>query len=125
LRTKAFRAPVLALLICVLLARPGLGRDLPLVLVALTSPVHRGHDARLTVQTDPHTQCMLLWSYRAGGADGEVAVPKRADAGGRITWTWRVQPQAAPGTWPVIVHCHDEFKGQVEQRRLELAFVVQ
>jgi hypothetical protein len=124
LRTKTFQISVLALLTCFLLVRPGLGRDLPLALVDLTSPVHPGRDARLTVQTDPHTQCMLLWYYKAGSADASVALPKRADATGRITWTWRVSPQAAPGAWPVIVHCHDEFKGSVEQRRLELPFAV-
>jgi hypothetical protein len=109
---------------CILLARPGFGRDLPLALIGLTSPVHPGRDAHLTVRTDPGTQCMLLWHYKAGASDADVTLPKRADATGRITWTWRVDPQAAAGTWPVIVHCHDEFKGNVEQRRLELPIVV-
>jgi hypothetical protein len=123
LRT-VFRVPALVLLTCILLARPGLGRDLPLALVHLTTPVHPGRDAQLTVRTDPGTQCMLLWHYKAGTSDADVALPKRADESGRITWTWRVDRQAAPGTWPVIVHCHDEFKGSVEQRRLELPLVV-
>jgi hypothetical protein len=109
---------------CVLLARSGLGRDLPLALVRLTSPVRPGRDAELIVRTDPGTQCMLLWHYKTAAADQNVALPRRADASGRITWTWRVDPQAARGMWPVIVHCHDEFKGSVEQRRLELPFVV-
>lgn len=122
--TKTFRASMFALLMCILFVRPSLGRDLPLALVHLTSPVHPGRDAQLTVRTDPGTQCMLLWHYKNGSADADVALPKRADASGRITWTWRVDAQAAPGTWPVIVHCHDEFKGSVEQRRLELPIVV-
>lgn len=121
----AFRAPALALLTCAVLAQPGLGRDLPLALVGLTSPVHPGRAASITVQTGPRTQCMLLWHYKAGASDADVAVPKRADANGRVTWMWRVDPHASPGTWPVIVHCSDEFKGSVEQRRLELPFVVQ
>jgi hypothetical protein len=120
----AFRAATLALLACSV-AQPGLGRDLPLTLVGLTSPVNRGRAASITVQTDPHTQCMLLWHYKAGATDADVALPKRADANGRVTWMWRVDPHATPGTWPVIVHCSDEFKGSVEQRRLDLPLVVQ
>ncbi|HLW48401.1 MAG TPA: hypothetical protein VKW09_11610 [bacterium] len=119
-----FRAPAVALLTCVLLGQPALARDLPLALVDLTSPVHPGRSARVTVQTDPHTQCMLLWHYKAGAADADIALPKRADGNGRVTWTWQVDPQAAPGSWPVIVHCSDDFKGSVEQRRLEVPFVV-
>jgi len=99
-------------------------RDLPLTLVALTSPVSRGHDARIDVQTSPGTQCMLLIHYEAGGAAKDLALPKRADSKGRVSWTWRVDPKATPGSWPIGVHCTDEFKGNVEQRRLELPFVV-
>ncbi len=124
MRTTAYRALAPALLICAVLVQAGLARDLPLALVALTSPVHPGHDARLTVQTAPHTQCMLLVHYKAGSRDTDLALPKRADDAGRVSWTWRVDAKATPGPWPVIVHCSDEFKGNVEQRRLELPFVV-
>ena len=124
MRKTASRVLVPALVICGVLVQAALARDLPLALVALTSPVHPGHDARLTVQTAPHTQCMLLVHYKAGPTDADLALPKRADDAGRVSWTWRVDPKAIPGTWPVIVHCSDEFKGSVEQRRLELPFIV-
>jgi hypothetical protein len=121
---RACRAVAAAFLLCALLAQPGLARELPLAVVALTSPVHPGGDARLTVQTAPHTQCMLLFHSKAGSADIDLALPKRADDAGRVSWTWRVDPKATPGTWPVIVHCSDEFKGSVEQRRIELPLTV-
>ena len=124
MRKRAYRALAPALLICAALVQVCLARDLPLTLVALTSPVRPGRDARLTVQTAPHTQCMLLVHYKAGSADTDLALPKRAGDAGRVSWTWRVDPKATPGTWPVIVHCSDEFKGSVEQRRLELPFMV-
>ena len=124
MRKIAYRALATALLICVLLVLEGTARDLPLALVALTSPVHPGRDARLTVQTAPGTQCMLLVRYKAGSAETELALPRRADTTGRVRWTWRIDPKATPGTWPILVHCSDEFKGSVEQRRLELPFVV-
>jgi hypothetical protein len=99
-------------------------RDLPLQLVGVTSPVRAGHDARLTVRTAPRTQCMLLFHYTAGGEATTLTVPKRADDRGRVSWAWRVDSRTAPGTWPIIVHCSDDFKGSVEQRRLEIPFVV-
>ena len=124
MRTTVSLVLLSALWICAFFVQPGLARDLPLTLVALTSPVRPGGNASVTVQTDPRTQCMLLVHYKARGAEANLALPKRADKAGRVSWTWRVDPQAAPGTWPVIVHCHDEFKGSVEQRRLELSFRV-
>jgi len=99
-------------------------RQLPLMLVALTSPVRRGHDARLTVRTAPDTQCLLLVQYRVGGTPANVAIPKRADGKGLVSWTWRVDPKTTPGSWPIIVHCSDKFKGNMEERRLELSLAV-
>jgi len=124
MRRISYRALAPALLICAFLAQSGMARPLPIALVALTSPVSPGRDARLIVQTAPHTQCMLLAHYKSGSTVTDLALPKRADDAGRVTWTWRVDPKATPGTWPIIVHCSDEFKGNVEQRRLELSFVV-
>ncbi len=115
---------VSALWICAFFVQPGLARDLPLTLVALTSPVRPGGNASVTVQTDPRTQCMLLVHYKTRAAEANLALPKRADKAGRVSWTWRIAPNAVPGAWPVIVHCHDEFKGSVEQRRLDLSLTV-
>ena len=98
--------------------------QLPLSLVALTSPVTRGHDARVTVQTAPHTQCMLLVHYKSASTTVNLAVPKRSDNRGQVSWTWRVTPDVTPGTWPLTVHCSDESHGNVIQTRLDLPFVV-
>jgi hypothetical protein len=124
---RAPRAPrVLAVVLAALavLASSAGARDLPLALLTLTSPVQRGRDARLTVRTAPDVQCLLLVQYRVGAGPADLAMPKRADRKGLVSWTWRVDPRTAPGTWPLIVHCTDEFKGSVEQRRLEIPLVV-
>lgn len=97
---------------------------LPLTLVSLTSPVARGHDARITVRTAPHTQCMLLVYYKSASNSVNLAVPKRSDKEGQVSWTWRVTPEITPGTWPITVHCTDESHGNVIQTRLDLRFVV-
>lgn len=116
--------PVAALAALALVVSSAGARNLPLTLLALTSPVQRGRDARLTVRTAPDVQCMLLVQYKVGAAPADLAMPKRADRKGLVSWTWRIDPRAAPGTWPLIVHCTDEFKGSVEQRRLEIPLVV-
>ena len=113
-----------ALMVCGPPAVDAVARELPLTLVALTSPVQAGHDARVTVQTSPDVECMLLLSYKSGSGDVDLSLPKRADRNGIVTWAWRVSPAAARGNWPLIVHCTDSFKGNVQQRRLEISFAV-
>jgi hypothetical protein len=98
--------------------------QLPVAVVALTSPVARGADARLTIKTSPHTQCELLVYYKAAPASINLAFPKRSDDQGRVSWTWRVDRGVTPGNWPLTVHCTDEFKGSIVQSRLEVPFTV-
>jgi hypothetical protein len=124
---RAVRAPLGATLVLMcgaLAAGTAAAGALPLALVALTSPVRVGHDARMTVQTAPDVECILLVYYRSSAGDVDLSFPKRADRKGLVTWTWRVSPAAVPGTWPLIVHCTDSLKGNVQQRRLEIPFVV-
>jgi hypothetical protein len=106
------------------IAQPAGGRELPLTVIAFTSPVSRGHAARVDVRTAPGTECMLLFHYETAGTARNLAMPKRADVKGRVSWRWRVDPKATPGSWPIVVRCTDAFKGNVEQRRLEMPFVV-
>lgn len=54
----------------------------------------------------------------------DLALPRRSDDTGRVAWTWRVDPKAVPGRWPLLVHCTKEFKGNVEQGRLETTYVI-
>ena len=125
MRTTWSRSLALVPVVVTLLAQGAVAqRELPLALVALTSPVSPGHDARITVHTAPQTQCMLLVRYRTGASSTQLALPKRAGETGLVTWTWRVGAKAVRGTWPIIVHCSDEFKGNVVQRRLDTSFVV-
>jgi hypothetical protein len=67
---------------------------------------------------------MLLVQYRRGGATSDLALPQRSDDAGRVAWTWRVDPKATPGRWPLLVHCTKEFKGNVEQGRLETTYEI-
>lgn len=98
--------------------------QLPFTVVSLTAQVPRGHDGRVIVQTAPRAKCLLMVRYHVGAKDTSVYVRKSADKAGRVSWTWHVDPRATPGSWPLLVHCTDEDKGQVYQAKLETSFVV-
>lgn len=98
--------------------------QLPFTVVSLTSQVHRGHDGAVTVLTAPRAKCLLMVRYHVGAKDTSVYVRKSADKTGRVSWTWHVDPRATRGSWPLLVHCTDEDKGQVYQAKLETSFVV-
>ena len=97
---------------------------LPFQVVSLTSQVQRGREGAVTVQTAPRAKCVLMVRYHVGSKDTSVYVRKSADKAGRVSWTWHVDPRATPGSWPLLVHCTDEDKGQVSQAKLETSFVV-
>jgi hypothetical protein len=67
--------------------------------VSLTTPVRAGGVASLTVRVRPRSRCTI----RLAAAIGTTALPART--GGRITWRWRVRPDAPAGRWPVTVRC--------------------
>lgn len=98
--------------------------QLPFKVVSLTPQVDRGRDGAVTVQTAPRAKCLLMVRYHVGAKETSVYVRKLADKTGRVGWTWHVDPHATPGTWPLLVHCTDEDKGQVYQAKLETSFVV-
>jgi len=98
--------------------------QLSVAVVALTSPIARGADARLVIHASPHTPCELLVYYNAAPANIHLAFPKRSDDTGQVSWTWRIDRGVIPGTWPLTVHCTDEFKGSIVQSRLEVPFTV-
>ena len=98
--------------------------QLPFTVVSLTAQVHRGAEGTVTVHTAPRAKCVLMVHYTVGAKDTNVYVRKSADKNGRVSWTWRVDAHATPGSWPLLVHCTDEDKGQVYQAKLETSFVV-
>lgn len=98
--------------------------QLPFKVVSLTSVVRRGDDGAVAVQTAPRAKCVLMVHYQSGPKAMSVNDRKTADQRGRVTWTWHVDAHATPGSWPILVHCTDEERGQVYQARLETSFVV-
>jgi|SRR6266571_2627122 hypothetical protein len=68
---------------------------------SLTSPVHAGSYAQLTVRVTPPGRCTIRVTYNSISEEPGLG-PKR---GGRITWRWKVRSGTRPGRWPIIIRC--------------------
>ena len=111
LRRLRLLATVLLLLV---FARPTWAADLPVSVVALSSPVAPSSDATLEIQTTPGTTCAITVHYKSGPSRAKGLVPKTADARGRVVWQWRVGSNTTPGQWPISATCQQgEARGDV------------
>jgi hypothetical protein len=72
-------------------------------LTFLNAPLstHRGRSVTLRARTTPRTACSIDVGYTSA-PELDLAT---SDAGGRVSWTWRVGGTAPSGTWPVTVSC--------------------
>lgn len=75
------------------------------ITLVVTSPVSRGQAARATVTTNPNAFCSIAVSYAPRPAAADGLAPKDADGGGMVSWSWMVEPNVPPGSWPVEVTC--------------------
>lgn len=62
---------------------------------------HRGRSVSLQARTTPSTLCSIDIGY----ASAPSLDPITSDAGGEVSWMWRVAGPAPTGTWPVTVTC--------------------
>jgi hypothetical protein len=69
--------------------------------VSIRSPVRAGGVASLTVAVSPPARCTVAVAPRTAVPAANLS-PRR---GGRITWSWRVRPNARGGGSAVIVRC--------------------
>ena len=91
----------------------------PVKFLSIRSPVPRGGQAAVTIQTTPGTPCAITVFYRSGPSRASGLEPKPADASGRVTWTWKVGTRTTPGRWPIRVEC-----GEHDITRIETEFTV-
>ena len=75
----------------------------PALVTFLNAPLaaHRGRSVSLQVRTTPVTTCTIVLGYPSAPR----LDPATSDAGGAVSWTWRVAGPAPAGTWPVTVAC--------------------
>jgi len=115
------RALAISLMTVLVLSASGIwAADLPVSVVALSSPAAPSSDATLEIQTAPGASCSITVQYKSGPSRAQGLVPKVADGKGRVGWLWRVGSNTTPGKWPIIVSCR---KGE-ERGELKTAFEV-
>lgn len=75
----------------------------PASVTLLNAPLasRRGRSVSLQARTTPGATCSIVLGYASAPDLG----PAVADAGGGVSWTWRVAGQAPAGTWPITVTC--------------------
>lgn len=71
----------------------------------LTSPIHRGDEASLTIQTQPGATCTSVVSYASGTSNAAGLGDQMADSSGQIRWVWKVGTNTTPGSWRFEVYC--------------------
>lgn len=81
-----------------------------LEILSVTSPVDKGSLATLIVKTSPNASCTITVAYKSGPSHASGLGPKSADAGGTVSWTWRVAAGTTSGTWPIDVTCNGVTK---------------
>jgi hypothetical protein len=72
---------------------------------ALISPVSRGANTSITIQTNATSKCTITAVYNGVASHDSGLTPKTANDYGIVIWTWTVDKTAPVGTWPVTVTC--------------------
>jgi len=91
-------------------------QQVPVKVVALTTPVRRGAVATLSIRTSPGALCTPVLEVRPGSTTG--LGKKTADAKGGVQWSWRVRTDAAPGSRPLSITCTLKDKVSIAQLSL-------
>ncbi len=72
-------------------------------IVSLTSPISRGSQASITINTAPNVRCTITVHYKSGPSKAQGLDPKNSDGNGNCTWSWKVGTRTTPGDWRVVL----------------------
>jgi hypothetical protein len=72
--------------------------------VSVTSPIHHGAYATLTVSVSSPATCSIVVNYKSGPSHAQGLFPKRS-VRDRVSWTWKVGTNTTPGRWGIVVSC--------------------
>lgn len=81
-------------------------------IVSLTSPISRGSQASITINTAPNVLCTITVYYKSGPSKAQGLVLKNSDSNGNCTWSWKVGTRTTPGNWRIVLTA--EGIGQTE-----------
>lgn len=91
------------------------GKPLSVKLISVTTPVHPGDDATVSVQTAPKSQCEIIVKMKSGKSTAKGLEPKEANNTGKVSWTWKVAKNVKPGTVNITCNCSwAEKKGSLD-----------
>lgn len=79
----------------------------------LTSPISRGSNATIAINTAPNTYCTITIYYKSGPSSAKGLDPKNSDGNGNCSWTWKVGTRTTPGDWKIVINV--QGIGQIEQ----------
>jgi len=79
----------------------------------LTSPISRGSNATISINTAPNTYCSIIVYYKSGASKAQGLDPKNSDGNGNCSWTWKVGTRTTPGDWRIVIKVKNI--GQIEQ----------
>jgi hypothetical protein len=99
---------------------PGPNAPVGVAVESLTTPVAQGANASLIIKTNATSTCKIVVAYNNVPAKDSGLADKVADDYGLVTWTWTVDPTAAPGSWPVKVTCGYHGKTGFVQTTLQV-----
>jgi len=71
--------------------------------VSLTSPISRGSQASITINTAPNVLCTIAVYYKSGKSEAQGLEPKNSDGNGNCTWSWKVGGRTTPGEWKIVL----------------------
>ena len=71
--------------------------------VSLTSPISRGSQASITINTAPNVLCTIAVYYKSGKSTAQGLEPKNSDGNGNCTWSWKVGTRTTPGDWKIVL----------------------
>jgi len=80
--------------------------------LSLTSPISRGSQASITINTAPNVLCTIAVYYKSGKSEAQGLEPKNSDGNGNCTWSWKVGSRTTPGDWKIVITA--EGVGQIE-----------
>lgn len=90
--------------------------QVPLSITSMTSPVDPGDTATVVAETAPNADCELVYATPAGTVSFAAGLGSHtADAEGRLSWTWRINPATSPGVGTLRLTCNGQTLAAVIQ----------
>ena len=82
---------------------PRVLEDITIDVISLTSPIHAGSTANLTIQTLPGATCSITVNLKSGASQAAGLGPQIADVSGKASWSWKIGAATTPGRWSILI----------------------